>query len=351
MIKYIKINKFISYVLLLSITFSMLEGCQTTKKLTEKNTRSIALMTDTGGINDQAFNQSAWEGAQKVKKDLDFDVKYIESKQVSDYKANIDALTDNDPDMIFVMGYTAADTLEEEANLNKNQHYVIIDYVYDQPIDNVLSIRFRDQEPAFLVGYIAGCVTKTNKLGFIGGAKCDTIDAFEYGYRAGVYKAAQELDKTIDVEVQYAENFQDDTKGKAMANTMYSKGVDVIYHAAGNLGRGVIEAAKENQKYVIGADRDQQYLAPKNVISSTLKLTGEVVYQICEDMSKIDDISSLTGKNKTVGLKENSVGISESTVKMIAPEVMYRITEIKNDIIDEKIIPPYNEDTFKEYIK
>lgn len=311
---------------------------------------SMALMTDTGGLNDQAFNQAAWEGAKRVKQELDFDVSCIESKQVSDYKTNIDALSDLEPDMIFVMGYTAADTLKDVAQNNKSQHYTIIDNKYNELVDNILSVRFKDEEPAFLVGYLAGYVTKSKHVGFIGGAKSETIDAFEYGFRSGVALASAELGKNIDVEVQYADNFQDDTKGKAMANVMYSKGIDVIYHGAGNLGRGIIEAAKENNKYVIGADRDQRYLAPDNVISSTLKLTGEVVYQICKEIKETGDLDNITGKNKIMGFKEGVVDISESTKDMIKPEILQKLEAVKQKIIDGDIIPPNNEDDFNRYI-
>ena len=311
---------------------------------------SMALMTDTGGINDQAFNQSAWEGAKRVGSDLDFDIRYIESKQVSDYKTNLDSLSDTDPDMIFVMGYTAADVLKDVASVNIDQHYTIIDNEYEDKIDNILSVKFKDEEPAFLVGYVAGCVTKSNKIGFIGGAKSDTIDAFEFGFRAGVAFVAKELGKNISVEVQYADNFQDDTKGKAMANVMYAKGIDIIYHGAGNLGRGVIESARENNKYVIGADRDQRYLAPENVISSTIKLTGEVVYRVCSEIKETGNLDNITGKNVKMGFKEGVVDISETTKEMVEPEIIKKVEDLKEKIINQEIVPPNNENDFNKFI-
>lgn len=344
-------KKYVSYVLLVFIVL-MLTSCGN-KNLTEGSSKhSIALMTDTGGINDQSFNQSAWEGAQKAKKDFGIDVKYIESKQVADYKENINSLLENKPDMIIVMGYTAADVLKDIAKVNPKQYFCIIDYEESGTLENNVSyVRCRDQEGALLVGYIAGYKTKTNKVGFIGGAKSVTIDDFEYGYRAGVKIAALELKKNIDVEIQYAENFQDDTKGKAMANGMYANGVDIIYHAAGNLGRGVIEAAKDNNKFVIGADKDQRYLAPQNVISSTLKLTKGIIYQICKEINENGNASRLTGKNISVGLKENAVGIAASTKDMVSKGLMEKVNAIKKDIINRKIVPPYNEQTFNDFEK
>lgn len=343
-------KKIISYMLLVSMVFA-LSGCGTSNKNQERNyEHSMALMTDTGGINDEAFNQSAWEGAQKVKEDLNFDIRYIESKQVSDYKSNLDVLNDSNPDMIFVMGYTAADMLKDEAELNPDQHYTIIDYAYDEPIENVLSIRFRDSEPAFLMGYLAAHTTKSNKVGFVGGIKSETIGEFEYGFKAGVFYASKELNKDVKVDVQYIESFQDDTKGKAIANGMYSKGIDVVYAVAGNAGRGVIQAAAEQGKYVIGADKDQQYLAPKNVIGSTLKLSNQVVYNVCKDIVDVNDLSELTGRNKIMGLKDVAVDVVINK-DLIDQDLINKVTEIKNKISDGSVNPPYNEDMFNNYIQ
>ncbi len=352
--KKLQLKKIVSLMLLCSsglVISSCGQGTNSRTSNISDGEHSIALMTDTGGINDQSFNQSAWEGAQKAKSELDFNAKYVESKQVADYKTNLDSLTDDEPQMIFVMGYTAADTLKDVAEINKEQHYTIIDYSYDEKIDNVLSVKFKDQESAFLVGYIAGNMTKTNKVGFIGGAKSDTIDAFEYGFRAGVKFAAKKLNKDVSVEVQYAENFQDDTKGKAMASVMYSKGIDIIFHSAGNLGRGVIEAAKESNKYVIGADRDQNYLAPNNVISSTLKLTGEVVFKVCEEIKQASDLDEITGKNIEMGLEDNAVGLAETTKEMIPSGLWVKVQDLKDQIVNKMIIPPYNQDTFEKYVE
>ena len=338
-------KKIISYMLLVSMVFA-LSGCGTSNKNQERNyEHSMALMTDTGGINDEAFNQSAWEGAQKVKEDLNFDIRYIESKQVSDYKSNLDVLNDSNPDMIFVMGYTAADMLKDEAELNPDQHYTIIDYAYDEPIENVLSIRFRDSEPAFLMGYLAAHTTKSNKVGFVGGIKSETIGEFEYGFKAGVFYASKELNKDVKVDVH-----QDDTKGKAIANGMSSKGIDVVYAVAGNAGRGVIQAAAEQGKYVIGADKDQQYLAPKNVIGSTLKLSNQVVYNVCKDIVDVNDLSELTGRNKIMGLKDVAVDVVINK-DLIDQDLINKVTEIKNKISDGSVNPPYNEDMFNNYIQ
>ena len=122
-----------------------------------------------------------------------------------------------------------------------------------------------------MVGYIAAAVSKSEKVGFVGGISSDVISQFQYGFEGGVAYANKVLGKNVTVSSQYAESFSDAAKGKSIANKMFTDGCDVIYHAAGATGTGVIEAAKEAGRFAIGVDRDQAYLAPKNVLTSSLK--------------------------------------------------------------------------------
>ena len=214
-----------------------------------KSSFSIAMITDTGGINDQSFNQSAWEGLTELKNEKGVEVNYIESKQASDFVTNLERLGDSGANLLWGVGYACADAVLEAADSNPDIQYAIIDNAYDDTPDNVTGVMFRAQEPSFMVGYVAGRMTETNKVGFVGGISSGLIDQFQYGYEAGVKYAAKELGKDIDISVQYAESFSDAAKGKAIATKMYSDGCDVIYHAAGGSGTGVIEAAKEADKW------------------------------------------------------------------------------------------------------
>lgn len=311
-----------------------------------KDNFSVGLVTDTAGMNDESFNQSAWEGMTKVKKNLGFNIQYVESKQESEYGPNLDKLTDANLDAIFAVGYRMASALEHAAETNPDQYYVMLDYRYKDALPNTLSIEFRDQESSFLVGYIAGQMTKTNKLGFISGGTGEVIDRFEYGFKGGVAYAAKELGKNITVDSQCAESFQDDAKGKAMATAMYSKDIDIIFHAAGNVGKGIIEAAKENKKYAIGVDSDQSYLAPENVISSAMKFVGGAVESVCADIKKGIHPG---GESRSVGLKEGGVGISSTTSNIVPQDILDKTQNLQQQIIDEKVVPPYNQSSLEEF--
>ncbi|MBW7573799.1 BMP family ABC transporter substrate-binding protein [Caproiciproducens faecalis] len=307
----------------------------------------IGMVTDTGGVNDQSFNQSAWEGLQKLSKDTGVTVKYSESKQESDYATNLDKAADDGNNLIWGIGFAMADAILNSAKQNPDINYAIVDNAYEKTPANVTGVMFRAQEPSFLVGYIAAKTTKTNKVGFVGGMTSAIIDQFEYGYRAGVAYAAKELGKTITVDSQYAESFTDSAKGKAIATKMFSNGCDVVFHAAGGVGVGVIEAAKEAKKYAIGVDRDQAYLAPENVLTSALKLVNQAVELVSKDAM---DGKEIGGQTYTYGLTEDAVGIPEEH-KLMGDDTYNAAIALEAKIKDKTITPPANKAEFAEFEK
>ncbi|HBD00760.1 MAG TPA: BMP family ABC transporter substrate-binding protein [Lachnoclostridium sp.] len=304
------------------------------------------MITDTGGINDQSFNQSAWEGLTELKNKTGAEVNYIESKQASDFVTNLERLGDSGANLLWGVGYACADAVLEAAGSNPDIQYAIIDNAYENTPSNVTGVMFRAQEPSFLVGYVAGRTTQTGKVGFVGGISSGLIDQFQFGYEAGVKYAAKELGKDIDISVQYAESFSDAAKGKAIAARMYSDGCDVIYHAAGGTGTGVIEAAKEADKWVIGVDRDQAYLAPENVLTSALKLVGKAVQEVSEEAMNGKEIG---GKTLTFGLQEDCVGIPEEHGNMA--EGVYEDTlKVKDKIKNGELTPPTTKEEYEAFI-
>ncbi len=274
----------------------------------------IAMVTDTGGVNDQSFNQSAWEGLQKLSADTGVKVKYTESKQESDYATNLDKAADDSNNLIWGIGFAMADAITNSAKQNPDISYAIVDNSYgDKTPSNVTGVMFRDQ--------------------------------FEYGYKAGVAYAAKELGKKITVDAQYAESFSDASKGKAIATKMFSNGCDVVFHAAGGVGMGVIEAAKEANKFAIGVDRDQAYLAPKNVLTSALKLVNQAVELVSKEAM---DGKEIGGKTYTYGLSENAVGIPEEH-KLMGDATYNAAVALESKIKDKTITPPANKDEFAKY--
>ena len=298
------------------------------------------MVADIGGINDESFNQSAWEGLQKAEKDFGIEVKVIESKQASEYLQNMESLLDEDVDMVIGVGYTMKEDIEKQAKNYPDKQFVLIDETYDSIPENVTPILFRENEAAYLTGLVAGKMTENNNVGFIGGIQTPVISRFEYGYKAGV----KEANKDCNVNVQYAGTFSDAAKGKSIANQMYGNGSDIILAAAGGTGLGSIESAKEQNKYAIGVDRDQSDLAPKNVLTSALKKVNVGVYDTVKEFVE----GKLTGgQEKVYGLKEDGVGIPETTKNLVPQYIIDYVNSMIEKIKNDEIKVPATEEEYK----
>ncbi|WP_304428300.1 BMP family lipoprotein [Romboutsia ilealis] len=300
------------------------------------------MITDVAGVNDQSFNQSAWEGLQRAEKELGIEVKYLESKQDSDYATNIETLVDEDVDLILGVGMKLADAIKEGSELYPDQNFVLVDEEIDA--SNVKNILFKAEESAYLAGLIAGKTTKTNNVGFIGGMELPVIDTFKYGYMAGV-KAANPDAK---VQAQYANSFTDQAKGKAIANQMYTNGADIVFTCGGDVGTGAIEAAKENNKYAIGVDRDQSDLAPQNVLTSAIKRVDAGVF---ETVKSYVNGTFEGGTTTTYGLEENAVGVPDTTKNLVSQDILDLVEETITKLKNKEITVPKNEEEYNAMFK
>lgn len=305
----------------------------------------IEMVTDTGGVSDQSFNQSSWEGLQQLQQDKGWTVSYLESRQESDYKTNLDKAVDDGANLVWGIGFAMADAVESCAQTNPDVQFAIIDNGYDDPSANLTGVMFRAQEPSFLVGYIAARVSTSGKVGFVGGISSNIISQFEWGYKAGVAYANRKEGLNVQVTSQYAESFSDAAKGKSIAQKMLSNGCDVVFHAAGGCGTGVIEAAKEAGKYAIGVDRDQAYLAPDNVLTSALKLVNKAIIEVSEGLQSGEDKG---GANVELGLKEDAVGIPEDH-HLFSDEIYDKAISFEDLIKDGTITPPATEDDYNTF--
>ena len=324
------------------VSASLLVGCSGNNESASDDKITVAMITDVAGVNDQSFNQSAWEGLQRAEKELGIEVKYLESKQDSDYATNIETLVDEDVDLILGVGMKLADAIKEGSELYPDQNFVLVDEEIDA--SNVKSILFKAEESAYLAGLIAGKTTKTNNVGFIGGMELPVIDTFKYGYMAGV-KAANPDAK---VQAQYANSFTDQAKGKAIANQMYSNGADIVFTCGGDVGTGAIEAAKENNKYAIGVDRDQSDLAPENVLTSAIKRVDAGVF---ETVKSYVNGTFEGGTTTTYGLEENAVGVPDTTKNLVSQDILDLVEETITKLKNKEITVPKNEEEYNAMFK
>lgn len=309
---------------------------------------STALVTDTGGLNDESFNQISWAGMQRAEKELNADIDYLESKRDEDYVPNLTKFARDGRDITWGIGFKFEKALPEVANQFPNAKFGIVDTDLGGDIpENVVAITFKEEEGSFLMGVIAGSMTKTDKVGYIGGITSPLIKKFEAGFTAGV----KSVNPDAKVVPAYAESFTDVAKGRSLAANMYNDGVDVIYHAAGGVGKGLFDEVKtrEQGKYwVIGVDQDQSKLAPEHTLSSMIKRVDVAVFDIMKDLKegKFEG-----GKQVELSLADNGVDIAENTDKYVSEDVLKTVDEYKQKIIDGEIEVPATEKELKAFLK
>ncbi|AFU74676.1 basic membrane protein A [Borreliella afzelii HLJ01] len=335
-------NKLLLLILFEGVIFLSCSG----KSGLESGIPKVSLVID-GTFDDKSFNESALNGVKKLKEEFEIELVLKESSTNS-YLSDLEGLKDAGSNLIWLIGYKFSDVAKAVSLQNSEMKYAIIDPVYsNEPIpSNLVGMTFRAQEGAFLTGYIAAKVSKTGKIGFLGGIEGDIVDAFRYGYEAG----AKYANKDIKIFSQYIGSFSDLEAGRSVATKMYSDGIDIIHHAAGLGGIGAIEVAKElgSGHYIIGVDEDQSYLAPNNVITSSTKDVGRSLYLFTSNYLKTNTFDG--GKLINYGLKEGVVGFVRNP-KMIPFEVEKEIDSLSSKIINKEVIVPYNKESYEKFLK
>ena len=324
---------------------SLLVGCSS-KTESNEDVYKIGMISDTGGVNDESFNQSTWEGLQQAQEKYGKDkvqVKYVESSQEADYTPNIETFVEEDLDLIIGVGYKMAGAIEEASKNYPDVQFAIIDHSYEKQPENVTSLIYEDNTAAYLAGLVAAKKTETNKVAFIGGIKSATLDKFEYGFRAGVKAANPKCELTV----RYLNSFSDSALAKSVANQMHKDGVDVIYTAAGAAATGAIEAAKENNKMAIGVDVDQSPLAPDNIISSTMK---NVNVSIVNLVGEILEDNYQGGQVIVNTLASGGVGLSDTTKDHVSKDILDYVNEQAGKIKSGEIVVPENEKQYNEIV-
>ena len=298
----------------------------------------VGMVTDVGGVNDGSFNQSSWEGLQRAGEELGIQVNYLESKNDADYTPNIENFVDEDYDLIISVGYMLSDATRKAAEAYPDQQFAIIDDAANSDLPNVTCLMFEQAQSSYLVGYVAGKVTESNKVGFVIGMASDSMHQFGYGYLAGV------KDANPDAEIlQYNANaFNDPATGKSATTKMVTDGADVVFHAAGGTGLGVIEGCKENGIWAIGVDSDQSSIAPETILTSAMKRVDNASFDVAEAAL----YGTLEGGVKTYDITTAGVDIAPTTDNL-TPELLSEIEDVKAKISSGEIVVPNNKADFE----
>ncbi|HET7480935.1 MAG TPA: BMP family ABC transporter substrate-binding protein [Rubrobacteraceae bacterium] len=305
------------------------------------------LVLDVGGLGDQGFNDSAYAGMKRADKDLGVKGKYLESSAPTDYANNLTQLAENQADPIIAVGFLMTDDVTEISKQFPDTQFAIVDSVVDTK--NTISLVFREQEGSYLAGVVAGLMTQektpyTNPddkvVGFVGGQEGPLIGKFQAGYEAGVKSVCSDCKVLVQYAGSTPDAFNDPAKGKEISQQQIEQGADVIYHAAGNTGRGLFEAAGEEKIFAIGVDLDQAKLfkdAP--ILTSVIKRVDVAVEDTIKGVAKG---GKPKGEIVDRGLKEKGLSLAPfgRFDKYVPQKVKDDVAKAKKGIIDGKIKVP-----------
>ncbi|MCW4115949.1 BMP family ABC transporter substrate-binding protein [Aurantimonas sp. MSK8Z-1] len=288
-----------------------------------------AIIYDLGGKFDKSFNEAAYEGAERFKKDTgteyrDFE---IQSDAQREQALRRFARAGNSP--IIAMSFAQATALEKVAKDFPDIKFAIIDSVVDLP--NVRSITFKEEEGSYLVGILAAMKSETGKVGFVGGMDIPLIRKFSCGYKGGVKSVKADDTVFENMTGTTGAAWNDPVRGGELAKAQLDQGADVVFHAAGGTGIGVLQAVADAGKYGIGVDSNQNGLHPGHVLTSMVKRVDNAVYQAFEDAKN----DKWTNGTVVLGLKEDGVGyaMDENNADLVTDAMKAAADKAKADII------------------
>jgi basic membrane protein A len=297
-----------------------------------------AIVYDMGGKFDHSFNQSASAGAERFEKETGVAVREFEIQNASQREQIMRQFARRGATVIVAVGFTQASAVETVAREFPGVKFAVIDGVVDLP--NVESINFREQESSFLCGMAAAMASKTGKVGFVGGMDIPLIRKFALGYRAGVAYVNPKVEVLENMPGTTPAAWNNPSEGAELATSQFGRGADVVFHAAGATGNGVMQAAADAGLLSIGCDSNQDDLHPGSVLTSAVKRVDVAVDTVFTEAQN----GSWKAGPRVLGLAEHGVDYSldDSNRKLITPEMERRLNQAKADIIAGSLhVPEY----------
>ena len=292
-----------------------------------------AVVYDLGGKFDKSFNESAYTGAEKFKKDTGVEYRDFEIQNDSQREQALRNFARRGMSPIVAIGFSHANAVEKVAKEFPDIQFAIVDMVVDLP--NVRSIVFKEHEGSYLVGLLAAKASQTGKVGFVGGMDIDLIHKFACGYKQGVMATNPQAEVFQNMTGTTGAAWNDPVKGGELAKSQFDRGADVVYHAAGATGIGVLQAAADAGKLGIGVDSNQNGLHPGKVLTSMLKRVDVAVDKIFTDAKN----GQWTSGIEVLGLAEGGVdyALDEYNASLVTDDMKAAAEQAKADIISGKI--------------
>lgn len=303
-------KRILNMLIILFLLIGTLAGCANSE-LKAKERVKIGIMLSDVGLGDQSFSDAAFAGLVKARDELDILFDYRELQTVGSYEKGFTELVEEGNDLVIGLGFMVLEDLEKVAKKYPEQQFILIDSV--SQLDNITSITFKEEQGSFLAGAVAGMASKSNIVGFVGGADVPLIHKFKAGFEQGV----KAVNPEAEVKVVYANDFGNAELGGKIASGMIDEGADVLYAAAGFTGVGVLKEAQSKKKLAIGVDSDQYFFAEKAIITSMLKNVDVALYETVKEFQAENKLKS---KQIELGINEKGVGLAPIRVIKLNPE-------------------------------
>ena len=302
------------------------------------------MVSDQGGFDDASFNESAYDGLVRAESELGIQIAEAESTAESDYGPNLEAQVAAGCDLIITVGFLLGDATAAAAEANPDVDFAIVDFGYEEPIDNIKPLFFETDEAAFLAGYAAAGTTATGTISTFGGINIPTVSIFMDGFLAGANYYNENAGGDVSVlgwdgsDGSFTGDFENQTNGQNTAQGFLDQGADIVMPVAGPVGLGAAQAVQSaGDAWLIGVDSDWTQSAPDYadiVLTSVLKNISNAVFDTIE--SSMTEFSN----EPYVGTLENEgVGIADFPEGIVPDEVVSELENLRGGIISGDIEP------------
>jgi len=292
-----------------------------------------AVVYDLGGKFDKSFNEAAYTGAERFKTEAGIEYRDFEIQNDSQREQALRNFARRGHNPVIGIGFSQAQALEKVAKEFPDTKFAIVDMVVDLP--NVRSIIFKEHEGSYLVGMLAALASKTGKVGFVGGMDIPLIRKFACGYVQGVKAVNPDAEIYQNMTGTTGAAWNDPVKGGELAKSQFDRGADVVYHAAGGTGLGVLQAAADAGKLGIGVDSNQNGMHPGSVLTSMLKRVDNAVFKAFDDVKN----DTWTAGFDVLGLAENGVGwaLDDNNKALVTDDMKAALDAASQKIISGEI--------------
>ncbi len=306
---------------------------------TGKKPLRVGLVFDVGGRGDKSFNDAAYAGVERARAELGAETSFLEPVGTEDRESALRLFAAQGVDLVIAVGFIFTSDIDAVAAAYPGIRFACVDYAPHGPLPpNVSGLAFREEEGSFLVGGVAGLMSRTRHVGFVGGMTGPLIRKFEAGYLAGVHAACPDCVVHTAYAGSSPDAFKDPAKGKALGIAQIASGADVIFHASGATGHGVFEAARDAHIQAIGVDSDQYDEMPGTILTSMVKRADVAVFEAIRSVAE----GRFEGGMKVFGLKEGGVDyVHEGSHGALLPDpVKAKVAELRADVAAGRVTVP-----------